>query len=863
MVSTTALVWIWLSGTGAAADDECSAAQLKAARVSASVRLKHAGEDFTKAESRFTVRVPKSWDLADGLLLNGDTERYRTAMRCLQRSPDAPYQHREWEGRTRAPKVTVQEKWITVDHTTMTWISDMSERVFGPWRITVGNRLWSLRLVRPPALDHAWWEEITVDLGGRAARSVSSPPTTGNATELTWSRSKAGGDPPETSVLLQPPAAKASAARWSTWGVVHPSLASLLYYAVILAMLLAAVRALKRSPVSVQGDVAEERTVRNLRIVGWLVFAITTLQILDDALLSHFSEQGTALFWTDEQRTAVHFVLALLTGLVLCFVGKPGRTAVAVVFAASAYVITVAIAPEWFALPSNWFLESETWETWTFQEEGGMCAFVGACACVVFIWLVGLTSSLIRWWRSSSALAPGSSRGTLPSAVLGVFAVLALALPAVSVWTAQNLWEHKSWLSQRHPDETAYDFWSAAGLFNEVRWFPSDWLDWINGGTFWWWAPSMALIAVLRARDAASAGSAVVPEAPERRTLQVLFVFGVSSVVGWYAGIPLAVPPLLALWLALTGLLAYGTRRAVLFRELAPGIRLHHLCGEPNRQRLLKSARRHRELHAQLRRLEQGHEEGQRGGLERELDRLNRLPHPSPPPGLPNTWIKLPPSVGPVDLALAWGPRATWWGNGCRGAWFAALLGIPASGVLLWAGQIRGLLWADKFMQRLGFADVLLGVINLQLFWALAGFTLGALWRLLPGRRGPARALGLSLVYAVPLLVHWIGTRLFEQPFGTWGLDVSLTLMVLTLTGVAMDIDTFRQREGHYWPTNAGLLLSVYQWRTASVQAAFLVGQIVALVTIWQQLKGADPMVLITRNPTNGDPVGGDLTGSP
>ncbi|MER6112574.1 DUF6185 family protein [Streptomyces hirsutus] len=861
-MSTTALVWIWLGGTGGAADDECSSPQLKTARVSASVRFKHAGEDYTKAESRFTVQVPKSWDRAGDLLLNGDTERYRTGMRCLLRSPDAPYQYRDTEGRTRAPQVTVQKKWITVDYRVMTWVVDLRDRDFGPWRITEGNRLWTLRLMRPPALDHAWWKEITVDLGGRAARNVSSTPTTGSTTELTWSRAKAGGKPPEVSVVLQPPATKAAAARWSGAWFVYDPLVSLPYQVAILAMLLAAVHALKRSPVSSPRNEAEDRTVRNLGLVGWLGFTITMVQWFDDALLGHFGNQGTALLWTDQHRTAVHLMLTLLTGLALCVVGKPSRTAAAIVLVATGYVTAVAFVPEWFALPSNWRLDWETWETWWFREAGGMYAFACACACVVFVWLVGLTSSLVRLWRSSNATAPGSSRGTFPVAVLGVFAVVALALPAVSVWTAQNLWEHQSWLSRRNADE-AYGLWHVAALFNEVRWFPSDWLDWFHGFTFWWWTPSLALVAVLRARNAAAASPAVLPSTPEKRALKVLFVFGVSPVVGWYAGVPLAVAPLLALWLALTGLLAYGTRRAVLYRELVPGIRLHHVARESDRQRLLKSARRHRELHAQLRRLEQGQEEGERLGLEGELDQLHRLPHPSPPAGLPNTWIRLPPSVGPVELALAWGPRATWWGNACRAAWFAALFGVPASGVLLWADHIRGPLWVDKFMQRLGFADVPLFVINLEIFWAAAGFTLGALWRILPGRRGPARALGLSLVYAVPLLVHWIGTELVGQPFGTWGLDVSLTLLVLTLTGVAMDIDTFKQREGHYWPTKAGLLLSVYQWRTASVQAAFLVGQIVALVTIWQQLKGAEPMVLIEQNPSSEDPEGGSVNGSP
>ncbi|MFJ7949532.1 DUF6185 family protein, partial [Streptomyces sp. NPDC096354] len=808
-----------------------------------------------RGRSHLTVKVPKSWNRAADLLLNGDTERYRTAMRCLLRYPNDPYPYRETEGRTHPPRVTVQKNWLTVDDRVMTWVVDLRDRDFGPWRLTEGNRLWTLQLMRPPALDQAWWQDITVDLGGRAARKVSSAPTTGSMTRLTWSRRKAGGKPPKVLIALQPPATKAAAARWSgddPWYVFDP-LVSLAYDVALLAMLLAVVRALRRAPISSPRTDAEDYTVRNLRTVSWLAFTITTVRAFDDALLSHFANQGIALFWTDRHRTAVHLVLMLLTGLTLCVLGRPRRTAAAIVVAAAGYVTTVAFAPEWFALPSNWQLNWESDETWWFREAGGMYAFACACACLVFIWLVGITASLIRLWRSCNAPAPGSSRGRFPVTVLGAFVVVSLVLPAVSVWTAQNLWEHQSWLSRRNADE-AYGLWHVAFLFNEVRWFPSDWLDWLHARSYWWWAPSLALVAVLRAREAA-VRSTVLPAPPEERTLKVFFFIAVSPVIGWYAGVPLTVVPLLALWLAFTGLLTYGARRSILYQELLPGLRLHQVAREADRLRLLKSARRHRELHAQLRRIEQGQEEGAREALEGELDRLHRLPHPSPPPGLPNTWIRLPPSIGPVELALAWGPRATWWGNACRAAFFAALFGVPASGILIWAEHVRGNLWVDKFIQRIGFADMVISAINLEACWMAAGFTLGALWRVLPGRRGPARALGLSLVYATPVLVHWIGIRLVEQPFSNWALDVSLTLLVLTLTGVAMDIDTF-QREGHFWPTKAGLLLSVYQWRTASVQVAFLVGQIVALVTIWQQLKGGEPMVLIER------PEGGSSGGS-
>ncbi|KKD05254.1 hypothetical protein TN53_25265 [Streptomyces sp. WM6386] len=845
-------------GTARAADDACSAGQLKTARVTASVRLEHNGENYTRAAGVLTVKVPKSWPRATDLLLNGDTEPYRAAMRCLLRPSDDPLPWRDTEGRTAPPRVTAQKTWLTVEQHVTTWVVSLQDRDFGPWRLTEGDRLWTLELIRPYALDGAWWQEVTVDLGGRSARDVSSAPTTGVATDkLTWTREKPGGAPPEVRITLQPPATKASAARWSEdpWFVFDP-LVWVLWSAAILVLILVGARALRQTPVSSPVTDAERITVRNLRSMGWLTFVFSAVELLDDGLLAHFDNEGVAEFWTDRHRIAVHLVLMLLTGLALCVFGRPGRVAVVLTTAATGYVVAVVCRPGWFGLPSGLLLDSgddaQTVE-W-FRRAGGMSLFALACACGVFVWLVGTTASFLRLWRSCDATAPGSSRGRFPLGVLGALLAVSAALPAVSVWTAENQWEHQSWLSSRADER--YGVWHTAELFNEVRWFPSDWLDWFHGMYFWYWGPSLALLAALRARAAAAAQSAVLPSPVEIRTLMVFFVVCSAPIVGWYAGVPLPVLPLLALWLALTALLAYGTRRSVLYRELAPGVPVFEVAKGYDRQKLLKDARRHRELHAQLRRLEQGQEGSERDQLEYELDRLHRLPHPSPPPGLPNTWIRLPDSVGPVELALAWGPRARWWENACRAALFAALIAVPANGVQVWVDHIRGFLWEDKFLNRFGFAETVTALIEWEVIWAGAGFVLGALWRELPGRRGPGRAFWLSLVYATPVLLHWVGVRVLDQSFGTWAFNLTLTLLVLTLTGVAMDIDTFR-REGHYWPTKAGLLLSVYQWRTASLQVAFLVGQIVALVTIWQQMQGADPMVLIERDPTEGSGNGG------
>ncbi|MFJ5652409.1 DUF6185 family protein [Streptomyces microflavus] len=854
-VSAAAILLCLLPGASAqAADDACRTGQLKSARITASVRFTHQGEDYSKAEGRLKIKVPKSWNHAPDLLLNEDTERYRTAMRCLLRQPGDLYPYRDTEGRTSAPAVTVEKEWVTVDQRTVTWVVSRGTREFGPWKITVGARLWKLELVRPPALDRSWWQEVAVDLGGRAARSVSSTPTTGTTTELTWNREKPGGAPPEIRLSLQPPAAKALAARWSDypWYLLD-AFAWLPLPLLFSVLLLDVARRTRRAPAGLPRADAETRTVDNLIAVGWLTFVVGVVELFDGPLLGHFTEQSTALFWAEEQRIPVHFGLSVLTGLMLCVFGRPGRAAVGLVIAATGYVSVVMCYPEWLGLPTRLLPDWQTFpdEASRLQEPQALVAFAGACACVVLIWLVGAVASLLRLWRAADVSVAGPSWGRFPHTVLVALVAVSAVVSAASMWTAENLWKHQSWLSRRNADED-YGLWHVSTFFRELRWFPADWLDWFYGGYLWWWVPSLAILAVLRARaGAASAAPAALPRPADLYGLKGFLVVCVMPVFGWYAGIPLPLTTILGFWLALTGLLSFGTRRAVLYQQLATGHRLHEVVEEVDRRDRLRAARRHRELHAQLRRLEQGQQEEDRSKLERELDRLHRLPHPSPPPGLPRTWIRLPPSIGPVDLALAWGPQATSWGNALRAARFTALLSVPAVAIMMWADYLRGTRWEDKFLERFGFAEIVMATLTLELMWVGAGFALGALWRVLPGRRGPSRAFGLALVYTAPVFVQTVSGWIVGQPIGTWPLNLSLTLLVLTLTGVAMDIDTFRG-ERRYWPTRAGLLLSLYQWRMASVQVAFLVGQVVALVTIWQQLKGNDPMIFIERSPSEG-----------
>ncbi|MGP4052358.1 DUF6185 family protein [Streptomyces sp. 2A115] len=855
-----ALSGLGLEGTAWAQYEDCASKQLKSAKATTSVSIKHDGEDYTKADTRLVVEVPKSWRLAPDLLLNGDTERYRAAMRCVLRHPDDPYPYRDTEWRPWPPKVTIQKKSITVEHRAVTYVDAVRDRDFGPWRITVGKRLWTLHLARPPALDKAWWQEITVDLGGRAARSVSPTPTKGPVnTQLTWTQEK-DAKPPDVRIQIQPPATKAQAALASErpWYLVG-SLTLLSYDLLLFPVLLFLVRRLRDKPVSSSPTPEEEATRRNLFLWACLMFAAVLAFEVDDQAPRFLGDHEVFMWWPDH-RVAVHLVISTLAGGCLILFGRPRRAAGAAASLAAAYIGVVASAPGWFGLPADHWLSTENVaDIERFTQTWGFLWFGLACGCLIFVWMVGVTASLTRLRRAVDVQALGTApRGDFPHWVLAVCAAVAVVLTAMSIWASQNLWKQQSWLSIGDSDDE-YVRWHIAELYNNLAWLPSDLPDWFHYW-IWWLSLIGALVAVLRARAEAPGASPVNPGPTELLVINVFYVAGIVPTPGWVAGFAMWLVSVPSILLALYLLLALGKPRSVLARDLIPGMPLHSVIEDSDRGWLIESARTYRDLHAQLRRLEQGQQDGiERAQLEQKLDDLHRWT----PPGatVPYTGAPLPDSVDSVELALAWGPRATWWHNACRAAFFSALIALPATAVGLWVEQIRGPLWGDNFNERFGFADLLTQVIGSQAGWAGAGFVLGALWRVLPGRRGPTKALGLSLVYAAPVAGHWVLTKAFDQFFGNWALDAALTLLILTLTGVAMDIDTFRQ-EGHYWPTKAALLLSVYQLRTASVQLAFFVAQLVALVSIWQQLKGNDPMVLIQPKTPSETSGGGPETGS-
>jgi hypothetical protein len=91
----------------------------------------------------------------------------------------------------------------------------------------------------------------------------------------------------------------------------------------------------------------------------------------------------------------------------------------------------------------------------------------------------------------------------------------------------------------------------------------------------------------------------------------------------------------------------------------------------------------------------------------------------------------------------------------------------------------------------------------------------------------------------VPVGLFAVGNHLLGEEQDILALAAAAVLLVLTLTALAMDLDTFRA-ERAFWPSRAQLLLSVYQMRFFSLQIAWILAQLVAVVTLWQFFTSAD-----------------------
>ncbi|MGV9941059.1 DUF6185 family protein [Streptomyces sp. NPDC003401] len=852
------------AGTANASGEGCADAALAGATVTASVRLEHGGRTHTKITTELRVDVPGDWEHAGDLLLGKDSRAYVTAMACLTRR-DGDDALRWSQRRPAPPAVTSKGSRVRIVDRAYSWVDQYRTPVrVGVWELRAGADLWTVSLRPPTALRTARWTRITVDPGTPGAHSATPRPVAKEgASALVW-RPTAAKEPgpgakdttrengagrrqderqderrarpapavPSVTVSLEPSWQRSWAAqndRLTAAGL--DTLGALLWTSTISGLLLGAVLLYRRRPAA--PTAVQRRTLRNLAEWAVVSVALFTLVHADDLIRRY--DQRRSQWWLDEYVLRGHLFALAAAALLFCVARPPRRW-----WAAGAVLGVPPLAtmmwPQAFGLRPSRLREYEASGT-------AIAAEVTASWCLAALTAFGCVSALWRLADDAGLLPPGrrlpGRRRRLRLRVAGpVVVAWTVALACSHALTEERNWQRASWLMDRWDDQYGIDHRN--DFVWEAMWStfttPERILDHA------WLLTVVAVLAVLRTWHAPTPASAVTslthrPVDPaDRLLLLTFFPLAVGLDSGYHLADALAVPlwiPLymLSLWAAVT----FFARTAVLAQPFAvSGEPLVTRTGPAARAFLLEGSRTYRETHADLRRLDQGFFGDQppvRKEREGELDALHDWPSHGALTGPPAE--RLPPKVSVVDAALALGPRDHWWANGVRGARCALLPGVPAAALGVWADRVRAEAWQDTLTDPFGLPGMLLALLYWLSTWVGAGFLLGALWRVLPGRRGAVKALPVAAAFALPVGLDALAGRFTQEGSANFALYASTMLLVLTVTAIAIDLDTFHG-ERRYWQSRLGLLLSVYQMRYYSLQVAYLVAQIIAVITIWQ-----------------------------
>jgi hypothetical protein len=792
-------------GRADAAEDtptDCRADKLKTAEVTALAEFKHRGNDFSTVTSTMDISVPAAWTHASDLLLDAHSPAYRSALACLVgKPPQYQSDFRDYEWRFKPVTVKADGQRVKVHYEAATWVQTYSSDAVGPWVLTVSKENWRIALRPSPALKGADWDRVQVDLGGRGALTATPRPAFGEGgTRLSWRHKEPDQNP---TVTFRPPTVQhwyfittsleETWQVWETWGWYSASAA--FWYAASGALLLVAGRRLRRSLADTTPE--ESRALHYLR--GWalLLMFLGVLVNMNDNVYRWF--QHLVGWYHNYEPTVAVFVLAFL-GAVLCLFGSRSKR---LLFSVGGVVLGVLgwyVVSEMFdftLLPTaDQYLSTPDWTV------AVACTALTA-VCWIGVIAAGQRILLIRETRIPTRMMVAAALAATTATVL--WAYLAF----------DRHWERISWLvDPRSPDFQAMRMASLDGWWLH---FPGLVLDplLIVVSIL---APLAALGVLRVCRVEQHEQGAFTPAPAEKFLLVALFAITVAPDVYYFGFSAYALTLVLGLCTA-WGVLVLGSHVSVLEQPYADNAPLGRTISLTDRADVLRLARRFRELQTRLSQsstLNLGERSAERQSIEAEIDRLDQA---------------LPPGVRPADLPFACGPMATWWGNARRGAVNACLIGLPATGVLYWFSAVKGNSWMVSAEDAAGFVWIVVEIFFWQVCWIVGGFFLGALWRDLPGRHGPTKALFVTLAFAIPatadfLIVQAVGGTV-PQVIG----QIAAFGSVTTCTGLMMDLQTF-QNERRYWPTNASLVAYVYQMRFATI--AFFLAQLLALVTLWK-----------------------------
>lgn len=861
LLSLVAVAVMWWGCSPAQAQQnhrsECREDQLKNSKVDATIRFNPHETEYVRVDSEMTIHASmKEWNPAKYLAFSAKSPEYRTAMRCLLRGQDHQPRLQEW--RSHDPGVTIKNDTVTVEYKSFNWIKSRAPLQIGPWKIQMSQAgTWQVHLWSP-TLEGIHWRSVTAELKDLKydVQSEDSPSIENHS--LTWSNQL----PRDIWFDVELPWQRTWILNYdqSTWQLVG---VAAWWVCASIVIALAAFRTQrayvspmlsKRGPrwrVGFIGDPPGESPVRP--ILQWALFSGAVALMLMLIIKSRLFEPR----W--------RALVCIPAGLTLVLVARPWsrgvesqapdiradeatgpdptqrRQARAVIVTAStvaAIGLLVVLSPGLFGLSQHLKpRESITLGRTGLTLKGLATVWLWLAAMVAWAWRFAREGGLVRasWahrydkapvrWTATVAMLLGSAAGALFVCILKY---------------SERQWHRLTWLTEQN---SATDQQHADYVNDNLLNFAFTDLLWIFSCS--WFLTGIALISLLHFRVKAQHTRAghkqeqlsLGPNEPELALTVVIFAFTAGLRGATFVGFNAQY----GIWFllnicSLTLVLAVGRKWSVL-NQLGQSFYAQRLDTHEHREELKTKAHQYRNLNHQAYQLDHGRATGITNyQLENRLHKLRQ-------------WLvdgcgpkKIPPNqISVLDAALAWGPEDHWWSNALHAARLAFWFGLPASASLVYLNVHGSSNWAAILYEPVAIPDAVAHAVYYQVAWTGAGFTLGALWRLLPGRRGPVRAWNLTIAYALPAGVVLLIIRLIDFiRLADWGaksllLFSLLMVIILTLTGIWMDTSTLSE-DRQFWPSRLTLLLSIYQVRGFSGQIALLITQVGAVVAIYRNL---------------------------
>ncbi|MEU8034756.1 DUF6185 family protein, partial [Streptomyces sp. NPDC049099] len=515
------------------------------------------------------------------------------------------------------------------------------------------------------------------------------------------------------------------------------------------------------------------------------------------------------------------------------------RLVIVTTSAAAAVGMLVILAPHLVGLPPNLMPDAPPRVT-------GIGALALLDLSMLWLWLTAMVAWAWRFAREGKSesepepVGPSdrseSKHPLRPLVAIGTALAVAAAVVVVCRVLSFRLgWERANWIGEA---STLFGAEYRSTLSQQLAEFASIGPQWAFSYT--WVLAGIALAALLHSSSGTEEDGSRESLGPKNGDLVLvtaIFAIVVALRGAAFAGSSAAV---YGFWLPLNMIVLYAMvkiayRWSVLGRvEEKTGINCvaAFLSTPEGHLRLMEDARRCRDL---LHRLHLVSQKPENDAAKHILEHQLHVLHHWRPAGCPRDCLPDPVSV--VDVALSWGPGDRWRDNALIAARWAAIFGILPSMVTAWYENAYGAQhWTFTLNSPTGIPDTVGKFLTQEISFAGAGLVLGALWRVLPGERGPVRAFNLFLAWLIPIVVvAGLNLGVGRRELGLEILNVVLMLMVLTLTSMCVDTDTF-SRERHYRTKRLSLLASIYQVHGLSGQIAFLLAQLATAVTIWHQI---------------------------